>query len=163
MFHRHEILSPTLGSPARIWHQDEKPPEHLVLKNTGAGSQELYRAWRKINTTLGGCTQGSLCTGNWGKSGDFVEAWTRLTSMSWMVFWGGQEQLWFTVEMRTMVAEVLGVLIGMSSFRGCHFDTKTWPYPTALRLQCWYTPQFKKPTGQEYSSAHQQTGCLKSF
>ena len=32
-----------------------------------------------------------------------------------------------------------GRLIGMSSLGGCHFSTKTWPHPTACRLQCWDT------------------------
>ena len=29
------------------------------------------------------------------------------------------------------------MLIGVSSRRGHHFGTKTWPHPTACRLQCW--------------------------
>ena len=36
------------------------------------------------------------------------------------------------------MAEVQGVLIGVSSPSSCHCDTKTWPHPTACRLQCWY-------------------------
>ena len=50
----------------------------------------------------------------------------------------------------------------MSSPRGPHFSTKTWPHPTTWRLQCWKAlGQTTKKTGTQHT--HQKTGCLKSY
>ena len=81
----------------------------------------------------------SVCTGTQRKSSDFIGAWARPTCCSWRVSWGGggsygslwgQGHWWW---------RYWGVLIGMSSPGGHHFDTKTWLHPIACRLQCWDT------------------------
>ena len=70
------------------------------------------------------------------QSSDFIGPWARPNCGSWSVSWEGGGWLWLTVGARTLVAEAKGILIGMSSPRGCHFGTETWPHPIACRLQC---------------------------
>ena len=114
--HRHESSEPHIRLPSLgVWHQEEKPPEHLAVKDSGAWLQELYRAWGKINSTLEECTQGSMCTGVQGKS--------ILGQIYLRVLEGRLGAAVFHCEN----AEVLGVLIGMSSFGGCHLTLRLGP------------------------------------
>ena len=82
-----------------------------------------------------------------GQSSDSLGAWARPTYGFWGVFQGtgvsysslwGQGHLWQGLQ---------SISIDVSSPRSHHFGTKTWPHPTACRLQC----QAKQPSGWECS------------
>ena len=53
----------------------------------------------------------------------------------------------------------LGILIGMSSPRMPHLNSKTRLQPTACKLHCW-APQAKQQARQGQSPTHQQISCL---
>ena len=55
------------------------------------------------------------------------------------------------------------ILIGVSSPGGHHFGTKTWPYPTAYRFQCWNTSgQTTSRLGTPLSADRWPTAILKT-
>ena len=55
-----------------------------------------------------------------------------------------------------------GVLTGKSPLGGHRFLTKTWPYPTACRLQCWDTSgQTTNKAGTQSPIPHQQISFLR--
>lgn len=51
----------------------------------------------------------------------------------------------------------LGLLSGRTPPRSRHFFSRTWPLPTACKLQCW------RPAAWEHSPTYQQKHNLKSF
>ena len=61
--HRSEGSEPQVKPPPSLWfwHWEEKPPEPLALKVSGAWSQELHRVERHRNPTLGGHTHKLSC------------------------------------------------------------------------------------------------------
>ena len=140
----------------------EGAPEHLALKASGAWSQELHRAGGSRNSTLGGRTQGIMCTRTQGKK----QRLHRSLGLTYLLVledllgrWG---QLWLTAGTRALVAEVLG------SAHWCelswrppfwHQDLAPPNSPKAPVLGC-LRP--KELTGQEHNSTHQRTSCLKS-
>ena len=92
------VLSPTQNwgvslASLEVWHQEEEPPEFSALKANGAWLQELNRTEGKRDSTLGGHTQGLMCTRTQGKSSDFIGAWARPTCWSGKVFLGGSRWL----------------------------------------------------------------------
>ena len=48
-----------------------------------------------------------------------------------------------------------GIFIRVRSLRGPHFITKTQPYTTAYKLQCW-KPQAKQPVRQVHNTTHKK-------
>ena len=54
--------------PGSLALGEEEPPEHLALKASIAQVQELHRTRRNRHSTLGGGTQGFMCTGTHGKA-----------------------------------------------------------------------------------------------
>ena len=72
------------------------------------------------------------------KSGDFIRNWAWLTYQCLRVSceggWGSCGSLWGQGHWRWWFQ---WVLIGVGPLGGQHFLTKTWPHPTACRLQCW--------------------------
>ena len=71
------------------------------------------------------------------QTSDSTRAWTGLACGPWKISWGDRSWLWLTEGSSKLVERPQGILIGVSSPGGCHFDTKTWPHPTACRLQYW--------------------------
>ena len=116
------VLSLTSG--LGVWHQEEESLEHLLLKAGRAWVQELH-SWRAhtkshvhqdprqkewLNRSLG-----QIYLLGWAG----LLGWCRAAVVHWsspVTSWGAST----------------GVCPG-----GCHLGTKTWPHPTACRLQCW--------------------------
>ena len=71
-----------------------------------------------------------------GQSSDTIGPWARATYGPCRVSWESESQLWLTAGARTLVAETPGIFVGVSSPGGHHSGTKTWPDPSACRLQC---------------------------
>ena len=133
------VRLPSLGGGG-VWHQEEEPPEHLALKVSGAwvgapqdwGKQTeipLLEGVHKLSCALGPRAKqwlhkslGQTYLGVLG--GSPCEAGVGCGSLRGHGHWWQRPQ---------------GILITVSSPRGHHFGTKTWPYPTACRLQCWDT------------------------
>ena len=70
--HRSKSSEPHVRLPSLgVWQLEEVPPENLALKSSRVRSQEFHRTGGNRNSTLGGCTQGLLCTKTQGKQ------WTR--------------------------------------------------------------------------------------
>ena len=62
--HRSESSELHVRLPSlRVWHQEEKPTEHLAMKTSWTRVQELQRTGRNRDFTLGGHKQGFTCTG----------------------------------------------------------------------------------------------------
>ena len=58
----------------------------------------------------------------------------------WRVFCGAVGVKWGSLEEQgRWWQRPQGIMFGMSSTKGLHFGTKTWPYATAYRLQSWNT------------------------
>ena len=126
-------VSPTWGSGLR-----RRSPQNVQLwrpvgfdcrNSTGLGETEtpLWEGAYKVSWT----------PGTRGKSSDHIEACQTylLVLEGFLQRWGdGCGSLW---GQRHWWEYFWGVLIGMSPLGGCHFVTKTWPYPRASRLQCW--------------------------
>ena len=74
-----------------------------------------------------------------GQSNDSIGAWARPPCGSWRVSWGGRGWLWLTVGQGHWWWRSKGISISVSSPRGHHFGTETWPHLTACRLKCWDT------------------------
>ena len=128
--HRSESSEPNVRVPTlRVWHREEKPPEHLALKASSSWVQELHRQG-ETDSTLGG-TQHKAVT-------------PQEPGLDLLADLGGSPgkvevscgSLWGQGHWRQRPH---GILIGMSSHGGCNFGTETWPHPTACRLQCWNT------------------------
>ena len=67
----------------KVWHWEEEPPDHLVLKARGSWLQEYHRTGGNRDSTLGGWTQVPVHTGSQRKSSDSIRSGTRSTCWSW--------------------------------------------------------------------------------
>ena len=107
-------------------------PEHLALRARGAWGQELHRTGENRHWTISIYTR--FCV-HWDRAVTPEETGLNLLEGlgesprqvgSVVAHWGA----------RRMVAEDQGLLSRVSSARGHHFDSKTWTYQMAYRLQC---------------------------
>ena len=146
---------PRIGFPSLgVWHWEEEPPEHLMLKgqqglSTGAlrkwGKQRIY-SWR-------------VCTGfyvHWvpGKSKDSIGIWVRPTCRCWRVSWESRVWLWLAVGAGHWKLRSQEIIIGVSSCAGCHFG-RIWPHPLGLRSP--------RPNNKQSGNTAPPISCLKSF
>ena len=134
------VLNPTQNwgvslTSLEVWHQEEEPPEYSALKASGIWLQELHRTEGKRDSTLGGHTQGLMCTRTQGKSSDFIGAWARPTCWSWKVFLGGSRWLKLTLGTRTPVAEIPKRVNYMNSYwrQICCLGHKHLDLPNSLK------------------------------
>ena len=66
--HRSESCKPHVRFPRLgVWHWDEEPREHLVLRASGACAQELHRTGGNRDSTLERCIHAFTCTGSQAK------------------------------------------------------------------------------------------------
>ena len=146
-----EFWAPRQAPQAGSLASGEEPQTIWLWKPAGRD----HRTGGNRNTTLGGCTQGLVCTRNQGdKAVASQEPGPDLPAGS-VVSPGevggscgplqGQRHWWW---------RYWEILIGMSCPAGHHFDAKTWPHPTACGFQCWDASGLT--TGQEHSPTNQQ-------
>ena len=162
--HRSESSEPLINfSSLRVRHQEQEPPEHRVLFCGPGGPppvQELHRTGGDRDSTLRGCTRDFTCIGTQHKAVAPQKPGLHLpvgaggspgvVGVNCGSLWGQEHWEWRPRE---------SWLTNVSSPGGSHFGTKTWPHPTACRVQGWDASSETTSNGGEYSSNHQQTGC----
>ena len=146
---RHMSL-PSLG----VWQWEEEPPKNL------AWSQEFHGTWGsklhswKAHRVL--CTPGTREKKQWPRK---TLGQTYLLVLEGLLHRQGVAAA-AHCRQRHWWQQFCGIFTSGSSPESCYFLTKAWPHLTACSSSAG-TPQAKQPTGWEYSSSHQQTGCLK--
>ena len=151
------VRLPSLG----VWNQEEESPDHLALKASKAWFQDFHRSGINRNSTLGGCTQGLMCTRNQGKGSDFKGARVRHTCWSWRVSWESKGWLWLTRNKDTGGRGTGKYSLAWALLEATILTPRPGPTQQPAGSSAG-TSQAKQSIGLEHSTMHQQTGCLKS-
>ena len=151
-----KVLSPTSSFPTwGVWQWEEETSVNLAYKASRFWSQDFHRTGGNRNSTIGGHTQGIMCTRTQGK-----KQWPhkRLGQTYLLVLEGLLQRQGASVANCKDEDTDSSSSDEYSLVWACLEAAIPFPRPNPTQEPV----DSRLPTEQEHSPTHQQTGCLKS-